>query len=79
MPATSPSEENPDAPVVRRIRGSRRVIRPGAPGADPTPQSSARPTEGAVRAGEDTDASWGAAGADTNDAQLKQDVPPHWG
>jgi hypothetical protein len=75
MPALPPSNENQDAPVVRRIRGSRRVIRPGVPGADPTPQLAAE----AVRAVEDTDAPWGAAGTDTNDAQLKQDVPPHWG
>ncbi|MET4638846.1 hypothetical protein [Mycetocola sp. 2940] len=75
MPELSPDTDNPDVPVVRRIRGSRRVVRPGAPGADPTPQHTA----GAVRAGEDTDAPWGAAGADSNDAQLKQDVPPHWG
>jgi hypothetical protein len=75
MPDLSPSDETSDAPAVRRIRGSRRVIRPGAPGADPTPQATAD----AVRAVEDTDAPWGAAASDSNDAQLKQDVPPHWG
>ncbi|WP_411720657.1 hypothetical protein [Mycetocola sp.] len=75
MPVPFPAENNADAPVVRRISGSRRAVRPGAAGADPTPQATAD----AVRAVEDTDATWGAAGADTNDAQLKQDVPPHWG
>ncbi|MET0932987.1 MAG: hypothetical protein ABWX56_04690 [Mycetocola sp.] len=73
MPELSPTGQNPDAPDVRRIRGSRRVVRPGAPGADPTPQAATD----AVRAGEDTDTPGG--GADSNDAQLKRDVPPHWG
>jgi high-mobility group nucleosome-binding domain-containing protein 2 len=74
MPDQLPTDD-PNAPAVRRIRGSRRVIRPGVPGSDPTPQATAD----AVRAAEDTDALWGASGADSNDAQLKQDVPPHWG
>ncbi len=60
---------------VRRIRGSRRVVRPGAPGTDPTPQEA----EGPVKATEDTDATWGSRAPDSNDDQLRQDVPPHWG
>ncbi|MET1051418.1 MAG: hypothetical protein ABWX65_02150 [Mycetocola sp.] len=60
---------------VRRVHGSRRAVLPGAPGADPTPQESIEP----VRAAEDTDAPWGARDRDSNDDQLKRDVPPHWG
>lgn len=75
MPDPSLPDKNTGEPVVRRIRGSRRAVRPGAPGADPSPQVPAE----AVRAVEDTDAGWGAAPADGNDARLKQDVPPHWG
>ena len=64
-----------DVPAVRRVRGSRRAVRPGAAGADPTPQERVEP----VKAVEDTDATWGTRGSDSNDDQLKRDVPPHWG
>ncbi|HEY5224293.1 MAG TPA: hypothetical protein VIJ18_14755 [Microbacteriaceae bacterium] len=55
----------------------RRVHRPGAPGADPTPRAG-RPEVDAVRAAGDTDQTWGDTNT-SNDAQLKRDVPPHWG
>ncbi|RLP72142.1 hypothetical protein D9V29_06855 [Mycetocola manganoxydans] len=71
VPAVSQATGMP----VTRLRGSRRVVRPGAPGTDPTPQS----VEDAVRAAEDTDTSWSTRSSDSNDDQLKQDVPPHWG
>ncbi|GIT80427.1 hypothetical protein LLS1_20960 [Leifsonia sp. LS1] len=53
----------------RPERRHRRVQRPGAPGADPTPQVR---NEGA---GEDSDhvPSFGS-----NDEQLRRDVPPHY-
>lgn len=70
----SAAGEPGDTPV-RRIRGSRRAVRPGVPGADPTPQVVTEP----VKATEDTDATWGSRGTDSNDDQLKRDVPPHWG
>lgn len=72
---TVPPADDAGAPAVRRIRGSRRVVRPGAPGADPAPQEQAD----AVKAREDTDATWGARASDSNDDQLRRDVPPHWG
>jgi len=57
-------------------RRPRRVHRPGAPGADPTPQ--AVPRDGTpVRASEDNDEAWGER-AGSNDEQLKRDVPPHY-
>ncbi|WP_460580513.1 hypothetical protein [Humibacter ginsengisoli] len=62
-------------------RTGRRVQRPGAPGADPAPQSGPRASGGAdapVRASEDTDRAWGDR-SDSNDDRLKQDLPPHWG
>lgn len=56
---------------------------PGAVGADPTPQggAGAGAASGAgapVRASGDTDAAWGDR-PDSNDARLREDVPPHWG
>lgn len=69
---TSPADGDP---AVRRIRGSRRAVRPGAQGADPTPQERVEP----VKATEDTDATWGSRGSHSNDDQLRRDVPPHWG
>ncbi|MGN6126862.1 MAG: hypothetical protein ACTHON_09875 [Humibacter sp.] len=72
--------------MAERTTG-RRAKRPGAPGADPTPQSGAagpgtRGTRGGadapVRASEDTDRAWGD-GADSNDERLRRDIPPHWG
>jgi hypothetical protein len=57
-------------------RRSRRVTRPGAPGADPTPQDDAARTD-PTRAKDDTDEAWGDRG-NSNDEQLKRDVPPHW-
>jgi hypothetical protein len=74
MSDVTPSAELTGIPVTR-LRGSRRVVRPGAPGTDLTPQS----TKDAVRAAEDTDTSWSTRPSDSNDDQLKQDVPPHWG
>lgn len=71
----------PDAARVRRVPGSRRAVLPPMPGTDPTPQA----TREAVLAAEDTDRSWGGRPAaanqftGANDAQLLQDVPPHWG
>ncbi|NNC11538.1 hypothetical protein HII28_06550 [Planctomonas sp. JC2975] len=58
-------------------RTGRRVQRPGAPEADPTPQGQ-HGADAAVRASEDTDRAWGD-GAGRNDERLRQDVPPHWG
>ncbi|GAB3803862.1 hypothetical protein GCM10028798_23440 [Humibacter antri] len=55
--------------------------RPGAPGADPAPQSGERSggaTDVPVRAAEDTDRAWGDR-SDSNDDRLKRDLPPHWG
>ncbi|WP_150308079.1 hypothetical protein [Planctomonas psychrotolerans] len=69
----------------RDPRVPRRVRTEPAPGSDPTPQ--ALPGRDApIRAGEDTDAAWGAAagsatresGAGENDERLRRDVPPHW-
>jgi hypothetical protein len=57
-------------------RRPRRVRRPGAPGADPTPQSAPRDGK-PVRAAGDEDAAWGDR-ADSNDEQLRRDVPPHY-
>ncbi|AWB87032.1 hypothetical protein [Mycetocola zhujimingii] len=71
----------PDAERVRRVPGSRRAVLPPMPGTDPTPQA----TREAVLAAEDSDRSWGGPSAarppaaGPNDAQLLQDVPPHWG
>ena len=70
-----PPADDAGVPAVRRIRGSRRVVREGASGADPTPQERA----GAVKATEDTDATWSARVPDSTDDQLRRDVPPHWG
>jgi hypothetical protein len=53
------------------------VTRPGAPGADPTPQKGAG-ADAATRASEDTDRAWGD-GVDSNDDRLRRDLPPHWG
>ncbi|UCR88852.1 hypothetical protein [Mycetocola spongiae] len=66
-----------DAPLpVRRVPGSRRVMTPPVPGSDPEPQAGSR----AIRAGEDTDGGWGQRPEQGgNDAQLRADVPPHWG
>lgn len=65
-------------PRIVRPRGSRRAIRPGAPGTDPAPQLPADP----VKAAEDTDAAWGGAakpaGGGGNDEELQRNVPPHW-
>lgn len=70
-----PPADGERATAVRRVHGSRRAVRPGAEGTDPTPQKHGEP----VKATEDTDATWGSRGADSNDDQLKRDVPPHWG
>ncbi|TAM66200.1 MAG: hypothetical protein EPN48_17820 [Microbacteriaceae bacterium] len=61
----------------RSARRPRRARRPGAPGADPTPRAG-RIDVDAVRATGDTDQAWGDTNT-SNDAQLKRDVPPHWG
>ncbi|MBG6239189.1 hypothetical protein IWX78_002168 [Mycetocola sp. CAN_C7] len=73
MTASSPPNDSA-TPAVRRVLGSRRAVLPGASGADPTPQERVDP----VRAAEDTDAPWGVRAQDSNDDQLKRDVPPHW-
>ncbi|WP_210507121.1 hypothetical protein [Naasia sp. SYSU D00057] len=44
------------------------------PGSDPAPQAS----DDAVRAGEDSEESWGDRSSG-NDDRLRADVPPHWG
>lgn len=62
----------------QRPRASRRAQRPGAVGSDPTPQRVQRRVE-PVRASENTDVAWGENRVDSNDARLRQDVPPHWG
>ncbi|MGA0566833.1 hypothetical protein ACO2Q7_05840 [Rathayibacter sp. KR2-224] len=58
----------------------RRVQRPGAPGADPTPQSRlpGAGADAAVRASEDTERAWGDR-SESNDDLLKRELPPHWG
>ncbi|WP_308465773.1 hypothetical protein [Rathayibacter soli] len=61
----------------RSARRSRRAHRPGVPGADPTPRAG-RAEADAVRAAGDKDQAWGDTNT-SNDAQLKRDVPPHWG
>jgi len=53
------------------------VQRPGAPGADPTPQAGEQ-ADAPVRASDDTDRAWGDA-VDHNDERLRHDVPPHYG
>jgi len=57
-------------------RRHRRVQRPAAPGTDPAPQTGLR--DAPERAAEDTDRSWNDRATDTNDEQLRRDVPPHW-
>jgi hypothetical protein len=58
-------------------RRGRRVIREGAPGADPAPLRRPKGADAPERATEDTDAAWGdRPGA--NDEELKRNVPPHW-
>ena len=55
-------------------RRHRRVRTAPVPGSDPAPQA---PDE-AVRAGEDSEESWGDRRRE-NDDRLKADKPPHWG
>lgn len=60
-------------------RGHRRVQVPGAAGADPTPRRGPDAAD-PLRASGDTDAAWGdRADSTSNDARLREDVPPHWG
>ncbi|MCP2030194.1 hypothetical protein L1277_000258 [Okibacterium sp. HSC-33S16] len=72
---------DPDVRRVRRVPGSRRAVLPPVPGTDPTPQAQ----RDIVLATEDKEQGWGgrpsaATGpAGANDAQLRADVPPHWG
>lgn len=60
-----------------RRQRHRRVRVPGAEGADPTPQGRVG-QDASPRASGDTDAAWGDR-PDSNDARLREDVPPHWG
>ena len=60
----------------RPARRHRRVQRPAAPGTDPAPQTGL--PDAPQRAAEDTDRSWNDRGTDSNDEQLRRDVPPHW-
>jgi hypothetical protein len=62
--------------VEKSARRVRRVHRAGVPGADPTPQKNRRVAD-TGRASNDKNESWGDRN-DSNDAQLKRDVPPHW-
>jgi hypothetical protein len=62
---------------AERARRHRRVQRPGPQGSDPTPQRMPR-SAAPARASDDTDRARGDRG-DSNDARLRQDVPPHWG
>ncbi|WP_157487642.1 hypothetical protein [Leifsonia sp. Root112D2] len=62
---------------TERGRRHRRVQRPGAAGADPTPKRVPRAVTPA-RASDNTGAAQAPRG-DSNDARLREDVPPHWG
>lgn len=61
-------------------RKHRRAQLPAVPGTDPTPQALPRrgSTDAPVLAAEDTDRAWGDKPGDSNDEQLRRDVPPHW-
>ena len=58
----------------REQRRHRRVTTAPVPGSDPAPQAS----DDVVRAGEDSEESWGDRRTG-NDDRLRADVPPHWG
>ena len=59
---------------VRRVAGSRRVVRPGNEAADPTPHDATSRLEEDA----ETSARPGASPSG-NDEQLRRDKPPHWG
>jgi len=59
---------------VRRVAGSRRVVRPGNEAADPTPHDTTSRLEEDAEVGTQP-----GAASSGNDEQLRRDKPPHWG